>query len=438
MATKSDNSVNQAQPEPQVKVYSKYNLDTIKSDDRCINTDQAQESREFEGSIIWNDKTFKEAIKPFLGKGIKSFFTTEKEHGYGRNSNNSSSEINSNEDPTGSGFEKKIGIFCNKDIPLNYAYDAFKDADVILVSRDKKKNKLYDVRGFVCIKLGKNARGGDDKDSIYIDLICNAAAKRGAVGRTGKEIASGKLLLNEVKKFASEAGYPKIGLKALETVIPYYYKFGWRFVESCDAPEKDWIKEDVGNLFSALRISNEEAKEQKVTEELQKFKRFLPGLSKETALRTIRYSDDDEFEDAIDANTIRAHVGSLRDNGYPMLFCSSWYDEGGKKGGKRKTRKKKRKKRSKTRRKKHHKKRTTRSKKVRKKRRKNKTRRGGGGSSSNESRSTKRARSHGVNILPTIRNDRIWSVKTNGSMSPSNRLQKHSKKKHWVSPGRHH
>jgi hypothetical protein len=384
MATKTDNSVNQ------VKVYSKYNLDTIKSDDRCINTDQAQESREFEGSIIWNDKTFKEAIKPFLGKGIKSFFTTEKEHG--RNSNNSSSEINSNGDPTGSGSENTIGIYCNSDIPLDYAYAAFEDADVILVSRDKIKNTLYDVRGFVCIKLGKNARGGTDKDSIYIDLICNAAAKRGAVGKRGdvKEIASGKLLLNAVKKFASEAGYPKIGLKALETVIPYYYKFGWRFVKSCDAAEKDWIKEDVGNLFSALRISNEEAKEQKVTEELQKFKRFLPGLSKETALRTIRYSDDDEFEDAIDANTIRAHVGSLRDNGYPMLFCSSWDDEVVR-GGKRKTRKKKRKKRSKSRRKKHRKKRTTRSKKVRKKRRKNKTRRGGGGSS-NESMSTKRAR----------------------------------------------
>ena len=300
----------QAELEPQVSVYSKYNLANIKSDERRINTEQAQESREFDGEIIWNDKTFNEAFKPFLGRGIKSFFTTEKEHGYGRNSNNSSSEVNSNEEPTESGSENTIGIYCNSDIPLDYAYDAFKGADVILVSRDRTSGgKLGSYRGFVCIKLGKNARGETDKDSIYIDLICNAKASRLAAGRQKKEIASGKLLLNAVKDFARTAGYPKVALKALETVIPYYYKFGWRFVDSCDVSEKDWVKEDVRNLLSASRISNRDEKEQKVAEELQKFKRFLPGLSEETALRTIRYSDDDEFEDSIDSNTLHAHVG---------------------------------------------------------------------------------------------------------------------------------
>ena len=409
----------QAELESQVSVYSKYNLANIKSVERRINTEQAQESREFEGEIIWNDKTFNEAVKPFLGKGIKSFFTTEKEHGYGRNSNNSSSEVNSNEEPTESGSENTIGIYCNSDIPLDYAYDAFKGADVILVSRDRTSDgKLGSYRGFVCIKLGKNARGGTDKDSIYIDLICNAKASRRAAGRQGKEIASGKLLLNAVKDFARTAGYPKVALKALETVIPYYYKFGWRFVESCDASEKDWIKDDVRNLLSALRISNENEKEQKVAEELQKFKRFLPGLSEETALRTIRYSDDDEFEDSIDSNTLHAHVGSLRENGYPMLFCFSWYEGGKKSGGRRKrhrTRKKKMKKSRKTRRKRHHKKRT------RKKRRK---RRGGNG---RNSRSTRRARERGVNIMPTIREPRVWKMKIANKRTGKNIMRNHIK-----------
>ena len=407
------------QAEPQVSVYSKYNLVNIKSDDRRINTEHAQESREYEGSIIWNDKTFKEAVKPFLGKGIKSFFTTEKEHGYGRNSNNnSSSEINSNEDPSSDGSEETIGIFCNKDIPLNYAYEAFKDADVILVSRDRTSDgKLGSYRGFVCLKLGKNARGGTDEDSVYIDLICNAKSYRSSAKRQGKENASGKLLLNAVKDFARTAGYPKVALKALETVIPYYYKFGWRFVDSCDASEKDWVKADVDNLLSALRISNDEEKGNKVTEELQKFKRFLPGLSEETALRTIRYSDDDEFEDSMDADTLHAHVGSLRENGYPMLFCFSWY-EGGKQGGgkrkRRRTRKKKMKKSRKTRRKRHHKKRTR-----RKKRRK---RRGGNG---RNSKSTIKARGRGVNIMPTIREPRVWKMKLANKRTGNNIIRNH-------------
>jgi len=63
----------------QVSVYSKYKLANIKSDDRSLNTRDAQESREFDGELIWNDKTFKEAIKPFLGRGIKSFRDTCRE-----------------------------------------------------------------------------------------------------------------------------------------------------------------------------------------------------------------------------------------------------------------------------------------------------------------------------------------------------------------------
>ena len=60
----------EAELSSQVSVYSKYKLANIKSDSRSINPRDAQESREFEGNIIWNDRAFKEAVKPFLGKGI--------------------------------------------------------------------------------------------------------------------------------------------------------------------------------------------------------------------------------------------------------------------------------------------------------------------------------------------------------------------------------
>lgn len=419
LAAAKNNQSKEAELSSQVSVYSKYKLANIKSDSRSINPRDAQESREFEGSIIWNNKTFKEAVKPFLGKGIKSFFTTEQEHGYGRNTNNSSSEVNSNEEPSDSGSENTIGIYCNSDIPLDYAYDAFKGADVILVSRDRTSDgKLGSYRGFVCLKLGKNARGETDKDSVYIDLICNAKGYRSSAKRQGKENASGKLLLNAVKDFARNAGYPKVALKALETVIPYYYKFGWRFVESCDAAERDWTKDNVSALKKVLFLPDSDStKEEKVTAELQKFKRYLPGLTEETALRTVMYSDDDDFDDMVDADTVRAHVANLRESGYPMLFCFSWY-EGGKQGGgrrrrrKRRTRKKKIKKSRKTRRKRHRKKRT-------------RKRRGGTRGYLN-SRSTRRARERGVNIMPPIREPRVWKIKEN-KRTGNNLMRNHIK-----------
>ena len=72
--------------------------------------------------------------------------------------------------------------------------------------------------------------------------------------------------------------------------------------------------------------------------------------------------------------------------------------------------KKKIKKSKKTRRKKHHKKRTRRK------------RRGG----NRNSRHTRRARERGVNIMPTIREPRVWKVKENKTTG-NNIMRKHFK-----------
>ena len=437
MATKSENSA--------VSIYTKY----VDGDKSRVNEDYAMESETTEDTIVWNSKTWKEAIKPFLGKGAQSF-ASQHEAANSNNNNNSNSNNNNgnNEGEVKLGSDKKIDVFCGGDIPVDYANQAFKLADVIFVSRDKRSDgKLGSVRGFLCLNIGKTAYDGTDKTSVYIDLICNAKASRTAAGRQGKINASGKLLLMAVIGWAKTNGYKQIALKALETVIPYYYKFGWRFITSCSNDEKDWVKDDVKDLYGALKAhaardsTMEDLKEDTdINASLRKFKKWLPNLTNETMLRTIVHQDDENWDSLPeeDQNTIALHAAHRRDDGYPMLLCLPGNEGEKKTGGRRKRRtKKKRNKRSKSRRKKHRKKRTTRSKKVRKKRRKNKTRRGGGGSSSNESMSSKRARERGVNIMPTIRNDRIWSMKTNGSMSPGNILQKYSKK-HWVSPGRHH
>ena len=383
------------QEESQISVYTKY--EGGRKDSGRPNEIDAKMSEEYDDTVIWNDKTFTEAIKPFLGRGAKSFAAKNEE----ASSNNS----NNNNNNKKLGADASLDRFCGGDIALNYANDAFNNADVIFVSRDKRPDgKLGSVRGFLCLNLNKNAYDEEDSKCVYIDLICNAQSSRGAAGRQGKILASGKLLLNAVKDWTIAHGYTKISLKALETVIPYYYKFGWRFIKNCDTEEKPWIEEDVQALFAVLKAHK--AKEptmknlklnEEINTELQKFKKWLPKLNDETLLRTIIHQEHDDWEDLpkYDQNTIAMHVACRRDAGYPMLLC---LDNSGKRnnlgGGqrRRRSRKKKTRKLRKKRRKRHHKKRTRRRRRKR------------GGAHGN-SQATRKARSRGVNIMPMIRQE---------------------------------
>ena len=395
----------EVQEAPQISIYTKY--EGGRKDSGRINEEDAKMSEEYEDTIIWNDKTFNEAISPFLGIGAESFATKNEAAAYSNNNNNNKKL----------GSETSIDRFCGGDIGLDYANDAFNNADVIFVSRDKRADgKLGSVRGFLCLQLGINAEEADP-NCVYIELICNAKASRGAAGRQGKIIASGKLLLNAVKKWTIDHGYTKIALKALETVIPYYYKFGWRFIKKCGAEEKPWIKEDVQALFAALKahkakdpnMENLKLNEE-INIELQKFKKWLPKLNNETLLRTVIHKDHDDWEDLpkYDQNTISMHVACRREAGYPMLLCLPNSGKQNNLGGgrrrrrKRRSRKKKTRKSRKKRRKRHRKKRT---------RRRRRKRAGAPGNS----RATRRARYRGVHIMPMIRQEplKVTVSKTN-------------------------
>lgn len=416
MASKTENPV---------QIFSKY-LYPRPGTNGEINDRDAKESEEYADTVIWNENTWKHAIKPFLGKGAASF-ASKNEEASKRNNTNNNDNNNNNNDRYGS--EKQIDIFCGGDIPIDYANEAFANADVIFISRDiREDGTLGSLRGFLCLNLGKDAYDNKDPNSVYIDLICNARAARAAANRQGKINASGKVLLFEVIKWAKKHGFTKVALKALETVIPYYYKFGWRFITKCTDQEKDWIADDVKELYAALKAHHKENSNMEdlkqnpdINKALEKFKRWLPNLTNETMLRTIVLGDNDSWDELpdYDQTTLAMHVAHKRDAGYPMLLCLDDSDEGvaSKQGGgrrrRRRSRKKKTKKSTKTRRKKHRKKRTSR-------------RRRGGNGNSKESRFTRRARTRGVNIMPTIREPRIWHVKEN-KRTGANIIKNHTK-----------
>ena len=411
------------QDEPQISIYTKY--EGGRKDSGRVNEEDAKESDKYDDTIVWNDKTFTEAIKPFLGRGAKSFATKNEEASSNNSNNNNNKKL---------GADASIDRFCGGDIALNYANDAFNNADVIFVSRDKRPGgKLGSVRGFLCLNLNKNAYDEEDVNCVYIDLICNAKSSRGAAGRQGKILASGKLLLNAVKDWTIAHGFTKIALKALETVIPYYYKFGWRFIKNCDSEEKPWIEEDVQALFAALKAHKAKDPDmenlklnEEINTELQKFKKWLPKLNDETLLRTIIHKDHDDWEDLpkYDQNTIAMHVACRREAGYPMLLCLDNSGKqnnlgGGRRRRKRRTRKKKTRKSRKKRRKKHHKKRTRRKRK------------GGNRKNINKNRATRRARRKGVNIMNTIQEyappEEPWQVRVERKTA-NNIMKNHSKK----------
>ena len=136
--------------------------------------------------------------------------------------------------------------FCMNMVTEDYTKDALTDADAIVISYDTRGGKITSARGFAALELRP------EKGEVYIDLICNAARPKVAL-RTDAEIPGGSAMLNQIKAFAVHKGYKYIKLKALEHVIPYYHRFGWRFISGCGAPENPARKAQVRELYNILK-----------------------------------------------------------------------------------------------------------------------------------------------------------------------------------------
>jgi len=178
--------------------------------------------------------------------------------------------------------------FSQESVTFGFVKDAILESNILLISFIRGN-----PRGFVAIKkLVDNTK----RQYLYIDLLCNS--KRPGVktrGSIGLPIISGKDLLYQVSKIANEYGCHYIKLSALQDVITYYYKYGYKLIKQENKPFMD-------KYMSDLYIAKKKDDQEKVDEILRRrvFKNALHGIYTIPDIRLTYDPDLDIYDEAID------------------------------------------------------------------------------------------------------------------------------------------
>jgi hypothetical protein len=188
-------------------------------------------------------------------------------------------------------------IYCHNQVSKEYLRDSILDmADILCITYNK-----FDVpTGFATV-----IKNYISKNSRYIHLICVQSYSHMKM-RSNKNIQNNKPkgsdLLHKIKEDAIEDHCDVIELQALEHVITYYYKQGYRFVTHCSRDEDFAIKDIITELYKSRNNMN------KINTLLRSkyLTRFLPGRLAENNLR-----------ETINTNKLN----TLIDNGYLMRLC---------------------------------------------------------------------------------------------------------------------
>ena len=213
--------------------------------------------------------------------------------------------------------------FCQGKIGEQFIYDTLQDCDYLFVHKFEN-----DIRGFATIY-----HYSDDASNayLYINLICNSIFHPMKT-RANQDLRriGGKAIIELVIQLAQQIGCSYVKLSAIDEVIPYYYKLGFRFL---NAPLNSEIDSKAEGLVRGLRT----AQQQDLTPEIEnKMKqiitRYYPGyLSEGTQGMLGKISG--------------SRIASMQEDGIPMIYDLYAPRNGGKK---RKTRKRRRNKRKKT------------------------------------------------------------------------------------------
>ena len=228
-------------------------------------------------------------------------------------------------------------IMCGEDVEWPYIYDAFTNADIIIVTFDKRGTKLGSARGFACLKIRTNKKG---QAFFYIDLICNAPAARTRVAKAKGTYPTGTTMLAVIKalaegKFKGEekenAAVPQIHfikLRALESVITYYSLFGWQFLGKDDntacSRKKGQSSRISKKILGKLRevMARETSTESERQNALKAFSAYLDSFYKdhEISAKEFREEEDGMYPWTF-AGTREARDYSKRADGYTMYKC---------------------------------------------------------------------------------------------------------------------
>ena len=213
--------------------------------------------------------------------------------------------------------------------------DDSKGVDVLIVWTDRKpdetdqKKQIQSIRGVAGLFIKR------DKNKIKyaeVAIICNASSSRMKTRRANVK-TRGKEILQLIDVIAKDKKCKYVALKALDNVVTYYHKFGFRLVNYPFHKEKPEISEYVGRLgrintridkinnkrsTKKHRKHHDNSELEKLHREkkmiMEKFKRFLVGLHNVKERANFRYSETPDTED----ETGEDFIEDLADSGYRM------------------------------------------------------------------------------------------------------------------------
>ena len=208
-----------------------------------------------------------------------------------------------------------------------------KGVDILVLWTDKKPttsgNIIQSVRGIAGLHIRK-----DNRKNKYAELsiICNASSSKMKT-RYANLKKKGKEILELLDQLAKDKKCKYITLKALDNVITYYHKFGYKLVNYPFDEEKtsttDYVKRlnQINSTIDKLerKHSTKTHKKRDDLHELEmldkekylimnKFQRYLVGLYNVNDRANFNYSETPDTED----ETGDDFVEDLSDNGYRM------------------------------------------------------------------------------------------------------------------------
>ena len=198
--------------------------------------------------------------------------------------------------------------YCQGKIGEQFVTDTLDGCDWVFVHTFNR-----DIRGFACVTIDLDKNGNE---YLYIDLICNSMFHSMATRETGDDRRiGGKGIIDKVINLGLELNVAYIKLSAIDDVIPYYYKLGFRFM---NIELEDKAKE----LVESLRESQKEDNEAEVERKLNLIiKRYYPGYLSERTQQQLGLLSGSRIE-------------PMQEQGIPMIYRLREF-HGGKKVPKR-------------------------------------------------------------------------------------------------------
>ena len=267
---------------------------------------------------------------------------------------------------TALGFDELLEYYKLDDDDTISLHDSMKGVDILIVWTDtkqeetNKKKRLQSLRGLAGLYIRTDKKG--DKYA-EVAIICNAPGSK-ATTRKENIKKRGKEILNLIEELAKGEDCKYMALKALDNVITYYHKFGYKLVQHPFDKEKKTTTNYVDKLLKVTKKIDKVNKRKSTSKDRKKnrekeliklhkektnimnyLKRYIVGLHNVQDRANFKYDeeDDEESPEGKLYETGKDYVEDLLDNGYRMYKPISREEAKAKK----KTRKRKRKKRTK-------------------------------------------------------------------------------------------